>query len=182
MPSNSPVPADRPSAEVVRFPGKSERNLKRNRQPLGNQSSLEDREYASSILKEAVTFTACVAAYDGAWTAERTGDGIFAGSDGVVGGTFWDRAKNSVARLTKLVRKADEATVMTVELRSLAATAGFILDRERKQGGLEVSLERPQVDFLIAFASLALLWQKVDFTAIYRIERSRCRGVPGEVA
>ncbi|WP_072824287.1 hypothetical protein [Bradyrhizobium erythrophlei] len=143
-----PEAAERPSAAVVLFCKKSKREV------TPSDQTLEDRERASRILKEAVTFTACVAAYDGAWKAERTGDGLFAG--GSIGDSFCGRAENSLARLTRLIRKADEAAVMTAELRSLAAVAGFILDRARDEGDSdEVTLQRTRFDFLIAFAALA---------------------------
>ena len=148
-----PEPTERPSAAVVRFPRRRVARL-RAQQP-DDGATFDDRERASKILKAATTFTACCAAYDGAWKAERTGNGLFAGGDGIVGERFCNGAENALARLTRLVRKADENTIMTVELRSVAAVAGFILDREREQGcSSDVSLDRGQVEFLMAFAAL----------------------------
>jgi hypothetical protein len=83
-------------------------------------SNRDQRERESKITKQAVMFTAWCSAYDGAWVAEHTGDGLFAGCDGIVGEKLWDGAEGALASLTKLLQKSDNTTIMTVELWSAA--------------------------------------------------------------
>ena len=138
--------AQLPSAEVIQLAA-------RRQSSKSGRDGLRDRERASKILKATATIVAGYSAYDGAWKVERTGDGLIAGSDGVVGERFVVGADKALARLPRLLGKVDEKTVMTVELRSVAAVAKFILERERSLGGGEcVSLDDIQVNFLIAFA------------------------------
>jgi hypothetical protein len=55
----------------------------------------------------------------GGFIADHTGDGMFAGHDGIVGGAYLDKADRSFRKLMKLMDRSDD--VMTVELWSLAS-------------------------------------------------------------
>jgi hypothetical protein len=114
------------------------------------QCDLRDQiEGGSPIIKAATIFTSCQAAREAGYIADKTFDGLYAGYDGIVGDKYVKGSERALAKLARLVNRAD--VVMTVELRSLTKVAGFIM-KEKKDHGYEIEAERE--DFLRAFAGL----------------------------
>ena len=154
IPSKSPKPAQLPptSATVIELkPSKA----KRPRQPVAceppssSKADKVEREKDSRILKAAVTYCCTKSTDAGGFIADHTGDGIFAGYDGIVGGAYLDKAERSFRKLMKLMNQTDD--VMTVELWSLASVAGFIL-KEATEPGMELVDE--EMEYLKSFLRL----------------------------
>jgi hypothetical protein len=108
-----------------------------------------DLEKNSHILKAAVTYCCTKATGAAGFIADHTGDGVLAGYEGIVGGPYLAKAERSLRKLVKLMDQADD--VMTVELRSLAGVAGFIL-KEADEPGMEIVDD--EMEYLKSFLRL----------------------------
>jgi hypothetical protein len=105
-----------------------------------------EHEKNSQILKTAVTYCCSKATAAASFVADHTGESLFAGYDGIVGGAHLDKAERSLRKLIKLMNRSDD--LLTVELWSLASVTGFIL-READEPGIE--LEEEQREYLKSF-------------------------------
>ena len=155
IPSKSLKPAQLPSTsatviELKLAARKAEPPAKpRDRHRSPAKIDMIDMEKKSQILKMAVTYCCSKSAGTGGFIADHTGDSLFAGYDGIVGGAHLDKAYRSSRKLIKLMNQADD--VMTVELRSLASVAGLIL-QEAEEPGMEL-IDR-ELEYLKSFVRL----------------------------
>lgn len=154
IPSELPKPAQLPSTSATVIELKPSK-AKRPRGPVAcehpssTKADMVEREENSLILKAAVTYCCTRSTDAGGFIADHTGDGMFAGHDGIVGGAYLDKAERSFRKLVKLMDKADD--VMTVELWSVASVAGFIL-KEATETGVELIDE--EIEYLKSFLGL----------------------------
>ena len=106
------------------------------------------REEKSIIIKAAVSYVCNQSTIAAGFIADCTCDSVFAGYGGVVGKKHVTAADRSIRKLTKLMDQSTE--VLTVELRSLAGVAGFVM----KQMEDDEPIEEKEIAFLKSFAGL----------------------------
>lgn len=152
IPSKSTKSVQLPSTSATVIEFRSSK-IKR-RQPIHEPASCAmadkvERERNSHILKAAVTYCCTKSTNAGGFIADHTGDGVFAGFEGIVGGAYLDKADRSFRKLVKLMDRSDD--VMTVELWSLASVAGFIL-KEATEPGMDLIDE--EIEYLKSFLRL----------------------------
>ena len=154
IPSKSLKPAQLPStsATVIELkPSKAKRPRQRvacEHLPSTKADKVEI-EKNSHILKAAVTYCCTKSTAAAGFIADHTGDGVFAGYGGIVGGAYLDKSERSLRKLVKLMDRSDD--VMTVELWSLAGVAGFFL-KEATEPGMELVDE--EIEYLKSFLRL----------------------------
>jgi hypothetical protein len=107
------------------------------------------REAASDVIKAAVTYCCAKSTAEAGFISDHTRDGVFAGCVGIVGEKYSRDAERSMRKLVKLMDGA--SGLMTVELRSLASVAGFVIKQIEQ---LEVDPNDDEMDFLKSFAGL----------------------------
>ena len=154
IPSKSPKPAQLPSTSATVIELKPSKPKQPRRAATHEPSSCSkadkvEREKNSQVLNAAVTYCCTKATGAAGFIADHTGDGVFAGYGGIVGGAYLDKAERSLRKLVKLMDQPD--AVMTVELWSLAGVAGFIL-KEADEPGIEILDE--EMEYLKSFLRL----------------------------
>jgi hypothetical protein len=104
-------------------------------------------EETSNVIKAAVTYCCSKGAAEPGFVADHTCDAVFAG--GIVGRKYAREADRSLRKLVKLMDGS--AGLMTVELRSLASVAAFVL---KQTGEVGVELIDEEIEYLKSFARL----------------------------
>jgi hypothetical protein len=118
-------------------------------EPLSLWKARAEHEKTSSIIKAGTAYCCSKSTLAAGFIADHTCDGVFAGFGGIVGEKHVRTADRSMRELAKLIDSA--AGVMSVELRSLASVAGFVLKESDDSG---IDMNGAELTFLKSFARL----------------------------
>jgi hypothetical protein len=125
------------------------RTVSRRVEPLSPWKARAEHEKTSRIIRAATAYCCSKSTLAPGFIADHTCDGVFAGFGGIVGERHVRSAERSMKTLVRLMEST--ACVMTVELRSLASVAGYVLKEFEEN---QIDITGNELEFLKSFARL----------------------------